>query len=99
MKSKQFFELLVDDLTELEMTDLLEACEASIYRNRWTELRKVTMGDFETIEDLEDKIVEKEEEISDLEGDKMLLEREANKALDFLNDGKIDEAKTILSNL
>lgn len=40
MKSKEFFELLVADLTELEMTDLLESCNELIDRNKWTKLRE-----------------------------------------------------------
>lgn len=97
MKSKAFFELLVADLTELEMADLLESCIGVIERERWKELRKQVLVDSDRIEDLEyendlleDKIEKLEDQISD-------YQTEIVTAIKALEDNDPEEAKQILT--
>lgn len=99
MKTKAFFELLVADLTELEMTDLLECCGDVIYRNKWNELKNEMFADSDKIEDLENKI----DNLSD-KADRYQEERDdarsaASKALEQLTNGQIEKAKQILSEI
>lgn len=97
MKSKEFFQLFVADLTELEMADLLESCIGVIEREHWKELRKQVLVDSDRIEDLEyengsleDKIEKLEDQISD-------YQTEIVTAIKALEDSNPEEAKQILT--
>lgn len=81
MKTKEEFESLVADLTELEMSDLLDSCVAIMEANRWNQLKK-TFVDKEEVEDLQYEISKLEEKVSDLES----TENEFSDAKELIND-------------
>lgn len=99
MKTKEEFEKLVNDLTELEMADLLESCEQVMNRNKWNKLRDTIFIDSDIVEDLEWRNSKLSEDVDELESAKDDLERVATRALEQLNGGKIEEAKKILSEI
>lgn len=99
MKSKEFFEMFIADLTELEMTDLLESCNELIDRNKWAKLREQVFTDDYTIDVLESKMDDLADDNDRLERMNDDIQTDANRALECLVDGKIDEAKKILANI
>lgn len=99
MKRKEEFESLVENLTELEMADLLESCEQVINRNKWNKLRDAIFTDSDVVENLEWENSKLEDKIDELDNEKEDIERDANRALEYLIGGKIDEAKKILSEI
>jgi len=97
MKSKEFFELFVADLTELEMADLLESCIGMVERNQWKELRKQALVDSGRIEDLEYENGDLEDKIGKLEDQISDYQTEIVTAIKALEDNDPDEAKQILT--
>lgn len=97
MKSKAFFELLVADLTELEMTDLLESCIGVIEREHWKELHKQVLVDSDRIEDLEYENGNLEDEIEKLEDQISDYQTGIVTAIKALEDNDPEEAKQILT--
>lgn len=98
MKTKEEFEVLVSSLTELEMTDLLESCDAVMAANRWVDLRK-TFADRDEVEDLEYNIGKLEYRVEELRDEIKDIKSDVMKALDFLVDGQIEKAKLKLSEI
>lgn len=99
MKTKEEFEKLVEGLTELEMTDLLEVCNDTINRNKWAELRDECIGDGNKIDELENENHELQESVDELESEKDEIEAKVVDALDSLVKGNTDKAKKILSEI
>lgn len=91
--------MFIADLTELEMTDLLESCNELIDRNKWTKLREEVFTEGLQIDELQDENDKLSEDNEELQYEKDELERDCNKALDYLNEGEIEKAKKILSEI
>lgn len=99
MKTKEEFEVICANLTELEMADLLEVCSAIIDRNEWGNLRDQCIGDGDKISDLEEESEKKDEKIWRLEEEIEDYEKEIIKVLSLLENDKVAEAKTKLSQI
>lgn len=99
IKTKEDFEKLVADLSELEMSDLLDVCTAVVERNKWSGLQYEYLKDFDRLDELENEVHEKDEKIDMLEQDAQDNESITTRALELLIDGKIDEAKKKLAQI
>lgn len=88
MKTAEDFEILVSDLTELEMESLLEVCNQKLYRDKMNALREKLFreDDLGTMEDSEDEIKELESKNEKLQ-DKLDRARTlASEAISTLED-------------
>lgn len=88
MKTAEDFEMLVSDLTELEMESLLEVCNQKLYRDKMNALREKLFreDDLGTMEDLEDEVKELESKNEKLQ-DKLDRARTlASEAISTLED-------------
>lgn len=93
MKSREFFQQLIDGLTELEMTDLMEAADEYITRNQWGDLREQVFSDRDALDEAESNLEESVGENEELRDEIKDLNQGIGKAISELQEaqGAVEE--------
>lgn len=100
MKSRNFFDELVSDLTELEMQSLLEACFTVVNNNHWEEMRDEALDiDLPDIDALENELQDAERAKEKAEDELDDYKYAVKQAIKALSENNIEDVKQILTEI
>lgn len=88
MKDAEYFESIIDDLTELEMESLLEVCNQKLMRDKMGNLREKIFreDDLGAMEDLQDEVSQLESKNEKLETRLERAKQLAGDAISYIED-------------